>query len=60
MFITYNYLQIRCKECDVVSHFECGKEYKSIECPICNPVKKLKEKTNGKSRKVSTKNTKEV
>ena len=56
MFISFNYIQIKCNECNTTSHFNPG-QYSIIECPIC----KAKEQKNGKPKpKRSTKSNKKI
>ena len=57
MFVSFNYIQIQCEDCNKVSHFEAGNKYVVIECPFC---RKEKDDAKPKSRRKSTKNTKEV
>lgn len=54
MFTSHNYIQIKCHECNVTSHFQPG-EYSTIECPKCK-----KEQKNAKKSKRSTSTNKKI
>ena len=66
MFISFNYVQIKCNDCGTVTNFEPGKEYETIECQLCKTsreIKEIKEKEalNAKPKpKRSTKSPKKI
>ena len=54
MIYTYNFIQIKCLDCQAITNYEPGK-YETIECINC---KAKKEKTNAKKPRRNSKTTK--
>lgn len=56
-FVSFNYVQIKCSDCNTTTNFNPGEYTEPIECPVC---KEEKEKLDVIKQRRSRKSTKKI